>query len=58
MSNFATTVDVTVNFIYRECFVLTDDSQALRTFIRVLNKVLSASLHCLLCDASFGELKL
>lgn len=29
----------------------TDDSQASRTFVKVLNKVLSAGLRCILCDA-------
>lgn len=46
---------VVVTILNRNCFVLTDDSQSSHTFVRVLNKVLSASLHCLLCDASFGK---
>ncbi len=50
------------NFIYsrfpsacRECFVSTDDSQATRTFLKALNKVLSADHRCSLCDASLGK---
>ena len=39
----------------RNCFVTTDDSQATKSFLKALNKVLSADLRCILCDSSLGK---
>lgn len=46
---------LTVIHMYRDCFVTTDDSQATKTFLKAINKVLCADLRCILCDSSLGK---